>query len=315
MTPRRARPLLSLVVLFVLPMILGAAVAPQAYRFLAWLSQHVNLGPHFTDPPFKRVLSRSVLVFVLILLYPAIRMSGITSFRQLGWAENPRRWRVIGLWFAVGMISMGALYIVSDLAGALYFRPRSTDIVRMIVKWTSMLVGALFIGVFEETFFRGYIFGVFRQRLRFWGGAIAASVLFAVLHLARPAAPEWLDPTRWAAGFRMLPHITDGVQAQYFWPTVINLFLMGILLCMLYDQFGNIYAAIGLHAGWVWAMGIGTYMFDRSETLRLWALFGNSETISMTWLGAIVILGFIGAAFRMRRAGAGTGEGARPTST
>lgn len=295
----QGRPLLSLALIVVAPFVVGALIAPQAYRLLQWLSQYVDLGPHFTDPRFKRVLSRCVMLAAAALLYPAIRMSGFRTMASLGWKPQPGRWRNIALWFAVGAISMGAAYLLSDAAGALYFRPRSTDLAKALVKWTTLLLGSVLIGVFEETFFRGYLFGALRSRMNLLGATAAAAFLFAIVHFARPVEPAGLDPTHWAAGFRLLPHIADGVQPQYFWPTFVNLTLMGIVLCLLYDHQGTLYAAIGLHAGWVWMQGVGTYLFDRNGT-NLWLLFGKSETMSMTWAGTIVLAIFIAAVAALR---------------
>jgi membrane protease YdiL (CAAX protease family) len=295
MTADRARPVTSLVLLLVVPAILGALLAPQVYNLLAWLGQHVDLGPHLSNPKFKRVLSRCVLVIAVLLFYPAVRLSGVTSFRDLGWSRDPRRWRTIAAWYLAGAVLMAAIYVGCDLAGAFHFKPRSTELGHMLAKWGALLTGSLFIGIFEETFFRGYVFGVFRTRLNFWAAAVAASAIFALVHLARPAAPEGLDPTHWLAGIRMLPHITDGVDARYLAPSMTNLFLMGTLFCILYRRAGNIYPAIGLHGGWVLAMGIGTYLFDRSGD-RLGAWLGPSETIAMTWLGTAVVAICIAAA-------------------
>ena len=295
MTANRARPLASLVFLLIVPAIAGALLAPQVYNLLAWLGQHVDLGPHLTNPEFKRVLSRCVLVVAVLLFYPAVRLSGITSFRELGWSRDSLRWRRIAAWYLAGAAVMAAIYVGCDLAGAFHFRPRSTELATILAKWGSLFVGSLFIGIFDETFFRGYVFGVFRPRLSFWAAAVAASAIFALVHLARPAAPEGLDPTRWLAGIQMLPHVTDGVEARYLAPSMANLFLMGLLFCILYRRAGNIYPAIGLHGGWVFAMGIGTYLFDRSGD-RLGAWLGPSETIAMTWLGTAVAVACIAAA-------------------
>lgn len=295
MTTDRARPLASLVLLFVAPLVVGALLAPHAAAFLAWLGQHVDLGPHLANPKFKRVLSRCVMLTALVLLYPAIRMSGLTSAAALGWPRQPNRWSVIARWYGAGVASMLLIYVASNFLGALCFQPRSTGWLHALGKWTGLFVGSVFIGIFEETFFRGYVFGVFRKALRFWPAAAAASLLFAAVHLMRPAAPEGMDTTHWAAGFRMLPHVLDGFQMQYFWPTMTNLFLMSLLFCILYNRMGSIYAAIGLHGGWVWAMGVGNYLFDRNGD-RLNALFGASETVSMTWMGTVVIAVFLATA-------------------
>ncbi len=295
MTTPRARPIASLLLLLAVPALVGALLAPQLYNLLAWLGQHVYLGPHLTNPAFKRVLSRSALIIALLLFYPAVRLSGVTSLADLGWTRDPRRWRKIAAWYLAGALLMAAIYAGCHLAGAFVFKPRSTELAVWLGKFGALFAGSLFIGLFEETFFRGYVFGVFRHRLSFWAAAVAASAVFALIHLARPAEPAGLDPTHWLAGIRMIPHITDGVEARYLAPSLTNLFLMSLLFCILYRRAGSIYPAIGLHGGWVFAMGVGTFLFNQNSD-RLGAWLGPSKTISMTWLGTAVVAACIVAA-------------------
>lgn len=293
--------MIALLLLIAAPLLIGALLAPHALQLLEWLSGHFNLGPHFTNPPFRRVLSRCVMISALIVLYPAIRLSGIRCWRDIGWAPVVEgRWRVIGGWFIAGAISMGMAYLLSDIFGALYFRPRSTNLATIAAQWTFRLAGALIIGVLEETFFRGYLYSVLRRRMRLAGAVVLGGFLFAAIHFARPMEPAGFDPRHWAAGFHMLPHISDGIQPQYAAPMFVNLFLMGMLLCLLYDCFGTVYAVVGLHAGWVWMQGIGTYMFDRDGT-TLWILFGPSETLSMTWAGTVMLAIFMAGALALHR--------------
>lgn len=301
---RPARPLWALGFLLAAPLLAGTLLAPQAYRGILWLNQHVDLGHHFTAVKFYRVFTRCVMIAALLALYPAVRWSGVRRLDQLGWRRRPGRWAALGAGGALGAVSILAAYTAWTLAGALLWHPRSTSAGRLLAAWLPALAGAGIIGLLEEFFFRGYIFGALRGRLGFWRGALLASAFFAGIHLLRPGAPVDLDPTHWLAGFRLWPHATDRFQPVYVAPTMTTLFLMGVCLCLLYDALGDIYFVAGLHAGWVWGVQVGTFLCDRHPG-RWELLFGPSETLFMTWAGAALTLLFVLGAllYRRRRAG------------
>ncbi len=71
----------------------------------------------------------------------------------------------------------------------------------------------------EELFFRGFVFGVLRERVGVVGGALATGVVFGLVHVAGS------------------PIETVGV-----------LVILGVLLCALYQRTGSILPCIALHA-------------------------------------------------------------------
>jgi membrane protease YdiL (CAAX protease family) len=71
----------------------------------------------------------------------------------------------------------------------------------------------------EELFFRGFMFGVLREKLGVAGGAIATAVVFGFVHVTGS------------------PIKTVGV-----------LIILGLLLCLLYLQTGSLLPCIALHA-------------------------------------------------------------------
>jgi membrane protease YdiL (CAAX protease family) len=71
----------------------------------------------------------------------------------------------------------------------------------------------------EELFFRGFVFGVLREKIGVAGGALATGVVFGAVHVAGS------------------PIETVGV-----------LVILGVLLCVLYVQTGSLLPCIGLHA-------------------------------------------------------------------
>lgn len=76
--------------------------------------------------------------------------------------------------------------------------------------------------VAEETLFRGYLQGKLRQLAPFWLTALLTSVVFAVLHL---------------------PGGGDSLQ----WNVAVDVFILSIVLCLLREKTGSIWAGILLH--------------------------------------------------------------------
>ena len=71
----------------------------------------------------------------------------------------------------------------------------------------------------EEVFFRGFVFGVLREKIGVVWGALATGVVFGLVHVAGS------------------PIETVGV-----------LFILGVLLCVVYQQTGSLLPCIALHA-------------------------------------------------------------------
>jgi membrane protease YdiL (CAAX protease family) len=285
--PSRApRPIASLLALLLLPLTLGLYAAPHVYNVLRVLVKY-HPGFRSLHPlEFEKVTNRCVLVFALLLLIPLVRRSGLAS--GLAQALRPAgRSAALAGSFLAGLLSMGALYAVGLAIGG-YKLDLESDITAGFVLAT--LAGALFIGVFEELFFRGFVFGALNSRGRFWPAAIAASAFFAVIHFVQPAAirMRWAD---WQDGAALLGRAFDSFEAARDWPYACTLFLMGLTLCVLYARQGHLLWCVGLHAGWVLAMQVGNELFDRDFDRYVW-LFTQSGYVGKGLIALPVMLAF-----------------------
>lgn len=92
--------------------------------------------------------------------------------------------------------------------------------------WHSALLFALPLAAVEEVVFRGYLYGVLREEKGRWRGAIAVSLLFAVVHLFRPGDMLF--------------------KLAYF----TGLLIASLVLVLMVER-GGLGAAIGLHTSWV----------------------------------------------------------------
>jgi len=210
--------------------LLGALVAPWAFRLL---------HPHWPAIPFRRVFDRALLIVALAGLWPLLRAAGIRSWPDLGYARTPAWWRQAAGGFAVGIVSLGL--------GAVLLR----QFTGWKTNYAGNLASALAVGIVEETFFRGGIFGALRRGWPVWCAVAVSSVSYAGLHFCKPTEPLAVN---WLTGFTHLGLIFQNFGMQVNWIGLVTLVLAGVVLALVFEWTKALYFSIGLHAGWVFAL-------------------------------------------------------------
>ena len=219
------------ILFYALPVILlGALVAPWAY----WL-----IHPYWPAIPFRRVFNRALLVVALAGLWPLLRTAGIRSWVELGYTRTPSWWQQTVGGFAVGLLSLGVCAVLlCQLTG-----------------WKTNVVGnlasALAVGLIEETFFRGGIFGALRRGCSLGSAVVVSSVIYAVLHFCKPTEPA---AVHWLTGLTHLGMVFQNFIAQVNWIGLVTLILVGVVLALALEWTKALYFSIGLHAGWVFTL-------------------------------------------------------------
>ena len=98
-----------------------------------------------------------------------------------------------------------------------------------IVNIALLLIGFALQSSVEEYVFRGWLLDVMARKFNIWAAVIVSSALFCLLHV-NPANP-WYDN--------------------------VNTFAFALFACAWVLHTGNIWGAMGWHAGWNWFMGVG----------------------------------------------------------
>ncbi len=93
------------------------------------------------------------------------------------------------------------------------------------------------VGIWEESFFRGYALFTLADGIGFWPAALVLSAFFGITHLVGNAGEGWTG----------MPQI----------------FLISILFCLTLRRTGNLWFAVGMHAGWDYAE---TYLFSAPDS-------------------------------------------------
>ena len=285
------RPLVAVLLLALLAVVGGALLVPHVFNGLLLLGRAYSPLGVLRDVEFERVLTRTIMLLALAGVFPALRYCRMAGWVELGFSGRTR-WRAsfwTGWWF--GCLSMSVLFVLGLLMGA--FTPYGGWAVKLLSGALPLFVAAALIGLFEELFCRGALFGMLRRSIGLWGAATLSSLFYSLVHFVRPDPPLAVLNARWDSGLSLLQHSFGLLGPSHTsFPMILTLFVIGFILCILYERQGHLYTAIGLHAGWVWVIQMGTHLFKR-EPERLTALFGPSILVSKSYMALLVSLVFL----------------------
>ncbi len=243
-----------------------------------------------TDYPYEKLLSRSILLFSALGLYPVWRLYGLTA-TSIGLLDSNQSIAGLARIYAIGLVSILPLMLFFVVVGFRVWDPTvfivSADFLR-----TSIVVffSAWLVGVFEETLFRGVMFTALRRNKSFATAALVTSLLYAAVHFLTPAEEQLSDPS-WLGGIPLVIGAFAGLfQTTGGWDSFVALTLLGLLFCWVREQLG-LWAAIALHSAFVcglrifkelmirdivnpYAFLVGDYDHFVGILVAFWLLFG-----------------------------------------
>ena len=219
--------------------LLGSTLAATLQEFLSY--------------PFDRVLTRSVLLVLLILLIPLWKM---VSKETSGLRFGDFSFRQFSQSFLIGLFILAIPVVVLLL---LEVRLVVLDLqISFLSILGILLVGivlACLIGLFEEILFRGFLYGSLKKPV---GGLIAtliSSALYSSVHFLKPTGELEL-PVNWLAGFIYLEQsIGNMILLHQDWDARLSLMILGCFFCLVRERF-NLFCCIGLHAAFVVGIAI-----------------------------------------------------------
>jgi membrane protease YdiL (CAAX protease family) len=239
-----------------------------------------------------RVMGRLTQVFILLGLWPFLRAMGLASREALGWdASRPVFLRAVGRGWLAGLAILLALTLMllalevrtPDIDGGDWLRG-------LAEKALQALIGGLLIGLLEETFFRGALYGAIRRRglapAVFW-----SAFLYALLHFMKPGTLPDGVPFDWAGTEQMFVQTFTGVFQWRHVDSMVALLLVGVFLGLVRERTGHIGWCIGLHAGWVFVIQVTRHLTDGSDASTYSWLAGDYDG-TIGWLAAAWI-GFL----------------------
>lgn len=260
-----------------LALALACAISPILTLGADWfMTQWPALMPQ--RMPFHRTFNRAFMISGIVLFLFFRRALITTEVRKLFQAGRlaPQRDFLAGLGLAAGSI----LLIVSAMTAADMYTPFfRLSLTVALSRIASAAASGIFAGVFEELFFRGILFMGLRSHRYDLRAYLLANSFYAALHFVKPGEAYFIDQLDLSAGFRHLAHtFTPFLDPLSLLPGFVGIFLVGAVLSLAAERTGNLFLAIGLHAGWIFGLKtlrvFGDFKVKRDQ---LGWLFGSSD--------------------------------------
>ncbi len=260
-------------------------VSRAVYRPVSQAIQHADLSATWLQPlPF---------VFVLLVTWCCTRLRR-QRLGSVGFVLD-RQWAIES---ALGAsIGIAAILIITGLIYAAGGVHLTLDPARSLGAMASAAYVFLFVALFEETLFRGFVFQRFVEGAGAWTAMIGLALVFAVAH--------WGNP--------------DMTGATKVWAT-IDTGLGAIVLGLGYLRTRSLAFPVGFHFAWNWTqgalLGFDVSGFDQPGWLQPLLLdqpewvTGGSFGPEASVFAVIVDLALIGLLWKWR--GTGAGRSARP---
>ncbi len=277
------RPVRSWVIYLAVVFLGGALLAPWLYWAAQWGAENFTSLHGLAGKPFHRYVNRALLGLALAGLWPLLKGLGLRSWREVGLGKP--EWGKVAAGFAAGFVSLAVVAAGAVLAGA---RTIQVDAARVGHIAGSAALTAALVAVLEEVVFRGALFGGLRKSFHWKPALLVSSAGYALVHFFERT--EYAAPVRWTSGLELLPQMLRGFgDVQMLVPGFFNLTLAGLILGLAYQRTGNLYASIGLHAGWIfWLKSYGAFTRPVAEA-NVW-LWGTHKLVD-GWIALVVLLG------------------------
>jgi membrane protease YdiL (CAAX protease family) len=271
--------------IYLLAVFMGAAlIAPWFYLSSHWLGETLH-ATGITRHPFHRYVSRSLMAFAIIGLFPFLRSLQLRSWGAVGIRKSPKTGFDLGCGLFLGFSLLGIVALAACLSGARVFdlHQHTGEILKHLLNAS---LAAIFASILEELLFRGVLFGGLRKRLAFWSAALLSAAVYALVHFfERPASPAQID---WASGFVVLGRMLEGFNHfEKLVPGFFNLALLGCILALAYERSKTLYFSIGLHTGLIF--WVKTYSFFTSSPAGTSNSFWGSGKLVDGWVSTIAL--------------------------
>ena len=251
---------------------------------------------------FGKVMRR-ILMLVTLIVFLAFRKSlRFGALISSGLKIRPGFRRQFLLGFLLAALPLLVYYGIGLLTGAWIVHIDFIDYDYGIVE-TDLLIDTILdivkfgfigclIGFMEEIFFRGYLLQSFQENMSLPKAVCVCSLIYSMLHFfkADVFVATGFQPF---VGFVTIAQFFKPIFFQFFThlPSIIGLFLVGVVLSYAFIKTKSLYLSIGLHTGMVFMMKADGMFLVRVREKLGW-LFGDSKLVTgvLVWFLLIFIL-------------------------
>lgn len=264
----------------------GALIAPWCYAAAQSLAAHWPAAAWLAAHPFRRYLSRCLLVGALAglpLLWRRLHLRRTTS---LGWSHPAGGRRELMIAWGLGTAGTVALLCFSVGAGWRWSEPLELER-RLGIALGAFASGAA-VAVLEETLFRGALYSSLRRHHGPWLSGTFTTGLFVLSHYFARAHQE--GAVGWLSGFEVLGRSLQTVVSVGALPETTLLAAAGAVLVWVRERSGALWWPAGLHAGWVFGRKLADGLTELQPTagfLEEWRgslLMLAVTAVALVWL-------------------------------
>ncbi len=223
---------------------------------------------------------------LLATLLIASRALGFVALVRAGFAAPRANLPRCALGLAVALATIAILFALAAPPN------HRATLGATIARAAAHLPAALAIALIEEAFFRAFLLAGIRGDLGPRAALIVSSAFYAVVHLIRSPAHYYLAGYHPAAGLRNLAASAELLaHPAAAAPTLLGLFLLGLALGEALLLTGNVWMAVGMHAGFVLGAKSWPAFVNGATPPRWLAGPGPVPLIAApaAWIAAIVI--------------------------
>ena len=287
----------KLLLLFLIIVIFSCIIGPFIKILLDFLLVEKNILAELVDYEggaydFGKVMRRILMLSAVIAFIFFGRTLKVVTLISSGIKLRNGFLRQFFLGFILAATSLLIYYSLALLFGAwkIHIDYDSAGVIALnVIKY--ILIGS-FVGFIEEAFFRGFILQSFMEDMSMPIAVCSSSLIYSVLHFFRA-------DTHVATGFQAFVGFTTMMQffkplfLQFIknLPSIIGLFLVGVVLSYAFIKTKSLYLSIGLHSGWIFMMKADSIFLVRIREKSGW-LFGDSQIVTgfLVWGFLLCIL-------------------------
>ncbi len=240
--------------------------------------------------PFPRIFDRTVMATLFLAMLLAARGLNLGTLLSNGFL-HPAKQNSVRMMrgLVVSFCTIAILFALALMIGG-----GAGDFGSVASRVPGYILSAIAIAIIEEGFFRAFLVGGMRNDFGNTGALLASSAFYAVAHLVRSPAHFYVTRYEPAAGLVTLAHSMDQLShPATAIPTLIGLFLLGIVLGEAFLLTGSVYFSIGLHCGFVLGAKLWPKIILDRAAIPWWlAGPGRVPLISApaAWAFAIIVL-------------------------
>jgi uncharacterized protein len=245
------------------------------------------MGWHY---PFPRIFDRTMMATLLIAMLFAARGLDLVALVSRGFRHPaaPSFARAIR-GFVVAVCAIAILFALAFAVGGGGVGNLEAA-AALIPKY---FLSAIMIAFIEEAFFRAFLLGGMKGDFGNRVALIASAAIYAIAHLVRSPARFYVTGYEPTAGLLTLAHSVDQfMDPSIAIPTLIGLFLLGIVLGEAFILTGSVYLSIGLHSGFVLGAKMWPKVIVNRTAIPWWIAGGGAIPLiggAAAWLIAITI--------------------------